>query len=270
MTRSQHSRRSRLTLPLLGLTALVAVPFAVELVAPGTTPARTLLWIGGPGKLLLLATATVLAWGNTAAFERGTRARSGWLLLFTGLALFSLGQAGLVTNQLTQNQAIFFPSPSDVLFLLSYPAFIAALVTFLKAYAESGFPIGDAGGRRTLAGATALLGAAVATAVLRPVLLSGAPAVEKALNAAYTLFDLALLIPTVLLLRITLRFPGGAVWRVWMAILGGFLAVCVGDVLFAYSTAMGMTRLDPLVDLAYVLGYGGLALGMAYQRELLA
>lgn len=262
--------RSRLTLPLLGLTALVAAPFAVELAAPGTTPERNLLWIGGPGKLLLLVVATVLAWRNVAAFERGTRARSGWLLLFTGLVLFSLGQAGLVINQLTQNQAVFFPSPSDVLFLLSYPAFIASLVTFLKAYAESGFPIGDPVGRRTLAGVTALLGAVIAAAVLRPVLLSGAPAMEKALNAAYTLFDLALLVPTVLLLRITLRFPGGAVWRIWMAILGGFVAICVGDVLFAYFTAMEVASLDFVVDLAYVLGYGGLALGMAYQRELLA
>jgi hypothetical protein len=251
------------------LTALVAAPFVVELAAPGMVPERTRLWIGGPGKLLLLVAAAALAWRNTAAFERGTRARSGWRLLFTGLVLFSLGQAGLVANQLTQNQAVFFPSPSDVLFLLSYPAFIAALVTFLKAYAESGFPIGDPVGRRTLAAVTALLGAAIATAVLRPVLLSGAPAVEKALNAAYTLFDLALLVPTVLLLRITLRFPGGAVWRIWMAILGGFVAICAGDILFAYSTAMGMARLDPLVDLAYVLGYGGLALGMSYQREVL-
>jgi hypothetical protein len=262
--------RSRLTLPLIGLTALVAAPFAVELAAPGTIPDRQLLWMGGPGKLLLLAAATALAWRNTAAFERGNRARSGWLLLFIGLALFTLGQAGLVINQLTQNKAVFFPSPSDVLFLLSYPAFIASLLTFLKAYAESGFPIGDPAGRRMLAGVTALLGAAIAIVVLRPVLLSGAPAVEKALNAAYTLFDLALLVPTVLLLRITLRFPGGAVWRIWMAILGGFVAICVGDVLFAYFTAMGVARLDYLVDLAYVLGYGSLALGMAYQRELLA
>lgn len=270
MTEPSRSTRLRWTLPLLGLTLLVAAPFAVELIFPGTTPARTLLWIGGPGKLLLLLAATVLAWRNLAAFERGTRARSAWLLLVTGLALFSSGQAGLVTNQLTQNQAVFFPSPSDVLFLLSYPAFIAALVVFLKAYAESGFPIGDPLGRRILAGVTALLGAVLAAGVLRPVLLSGAPNVEKALNAAYTLFDLALLIPTVLLLRITLRFPGGAVWRTWMAILGGFVAICAGDILFAYSTAMGMTRLDSLVDWAYVLGYGALALGMAFQRELLA
>jgi uncharacterized membrane protein len=263
-------KRSRLTLPFLGLIALLAAPFAMELAAPGAIPPRALLWIGGPGKLLLLALGAGLAWRNIAAFERGTRARSGWLLLFAGLVLVCLGQAGLVASQLLHNEAVFFPSPSDVLFLLSYPAFIAALLKFLRAYAESGYPIGDPAGRRALAGITALLGAAIAAAVLRPVLLSGAPAAEKALNTAYTLFDFALLIPTVLLLRITLRFPGGAVWRIWMAILGGFLAVCAGDILFAYSTAMAMTRLDPLVDLAYILGYGCLALGMAYQRELLA
>lgn len=261
---------SRLTLPFLGLIALLAAPFAVELAAPGAIPPRALLWIGGLGKLLLLTLGAGLAWRNTTVFERGTQARSGWLLLFAGLFLVCLGQAGLVANQLLQNQSILFPSPSDVLFLLSYAAFIAALLKFLRAYAESGYPIGEPAGRRALAGVTALLGAAIAIAVLRPVLLSGAPAAEKALNAAYTLLDFFLLIPTVLLLRITLRFPGGAVWRIWIAILGGFLAICAGDILFAYSTAMGMSRLDPVVDLAYILGYGCLALGMAYQRELLA
>ena len=77
-----------------------------------------------------------------------------------------------------------------------------------------------------------------------------------------------LLIPTVLLLRITLRFPGGAVWRVWIALLGGFVFVCAGDILFAWFTGFSMPRLDPLVDLMYIVGYGCLALGAAYQREL--
>jgi hypothetical protein len=105
--------------------------------------------------------------------------------------------------------------------------------------------------------------------LLRPVMLSDASTAEKALNAAYTLFDFILLIPTVMLLRIASRFPGGAVGRIWTALLCGFLFICAGDILFAYFTAMGMARLDPLVDLAYLAGYCGLALGTAYQREVL-
>ena len=263
-------KRSRMTLPFLGLIVLVAAPFAMELVAPGTVTEKTLLRIGGPGKTLLLAVAAVLAWRNAAAFDRGTRVRSGWLCLFAGLCLFGLGQGSLVVNQLTHNQSVLFPSPSDILFLLSYPAFIAALVLFLRAYADSGLPMGDAGGRRMLVGVTALLSAVIAAAALRPILLYDAPTTEKALNAAYTLCDFVMLIPTVLLLRMTLRFPGGAVWRVWIAVLGGFLALCAGDVLFAYSTTVGLGRFEPVMDLAYIVAYGLLALGMAYQRELLA
>jgi hypothetical protein len=92
---------------------------------------------------------------------------------------------------------------------------------------------------------------------------------EKALNAAYMLLDFALLVPTAILLRIALRFPGGVVGRIWTALLSGFLLVCAGDILFAYFTAMGMARLDPLIDVAYLAGYGSLALGTAYQREVL-
>lgn len=260
---------SRVTLPFLGLIALVALPFVVELAAPGAMPVRARLWIGGLGKILLLGLAAGIAWRNTSSFERRTTTRTGWLLLSSGLFLFFLGQAGLVLNQLTQNKAIFFPSPSDILFLLSYPLFIAALAAFLRAYGESGFPIGTPRGRKSLAGILTVLCILATFTVLRPVLLSSIPDIEKLLNMAYTILDFALLIPTVLLLRITLRFPGGAVWRIWMAILGGFLFVLAGDVLFAYSTAMSLGRLDPVIDVAYILGYGCLALGMAYQRELL-
>ncbi|HEX9941886.1 MAG TPA: hypothetical protein VGG03_07720 [Thermoanaerobaculia bacterium] len=262
---------SRLTASFLGLMVLLAAPFLLELAAPDADPlpARAVLVIGGFGKLLFLAAAAFLAWRNTSSFEGGTPARAGWLRLSLGLALFALAQAGLVLQQLSQNRAVFFPSPSDVFFLLAYPLFIAALLAFLRAYTESGHPIGDAAERRRTGLVAAAACVALAVPLLRPVMLSDAPAAEKALNAAYTLFDFALLVPTVILLRIALRFPGGAVGRIWTALLSGFLFLCVGDILFAYLTAMGAARLDPLVDIAYLAAYGSLALGTAYQREVL-
>lgn len=264
-------RSSRLTLPFLGVLLLLAAPFLVKLAAPEAAPLSGLavLAVGGLGKLLFLVAAAFLAWRNTSAFERGTPARAGWLRLSLGIAFFALAQAGLLIQQLSQNRAVFFPSPSDVFFLAAYPLFIAALIAFLRAYMESGHPIGDARDRwRTGLVATAVC-VAIAIPLLRPVLLSAASPAEKALNAAYLLLDFALLVPTVVLLRIALRFPGGAVGRIWTALLGGFLLLCVGDILFAYLTAMAMARLDPLVDLAYLASYACLALGTAYQREVL-
>jgi len=262
---------SRLTLPFLGALLLLAAPFLVKLAAPAAPllSGRALLAVGGSSKLLFLAAAAFLAWRNTSSFDRGTPARAGWLRLALGLLLFALAQTGLLVHQIWQNRAVFFPSPSDVLYLAAYPLFVAALIAFLRAYEESGHPIGDARERRR----TALVAAAVCILIgillLRPVLLSAAAPAEKALNAAYLLLDFALLVPTVVLLRIALRFPGGAVGRIWTALLGGFLLLCVGDILFAYLTAMKIARLDPLVDLAYLASYGCLALGVAYQREVL-
>lgn len=263
---------SRFTLPFLGLLALVCVPFLAELaLGPGSSglSPRVLLAIGGLGKLLFLGIAAGFAFRNTSSFEPGTPARAGWFRLSLGLLLTFLAQAGLVFHQLTQNRAVFFPSPSDILFLLAYPLFIAALLAFLRAYTESGHPIGDASRRRWLGLVTAAVCVFLGVLLLRPVMLTDAPTAEKALNAAYTVLDFILLIPTVVLLRIALRFPGGAVGRIWTALLCGFLLVCAGDIFFAYFTAVEVTRLDALVDLAYLAGYGGWALGTAYQREVL-
>lgn len=262
-------RGSRFTLPFLGLLALVSVPFLAELAAgPGGSrlSPRALLAIGGLGKLLFLGISAGLSFRNTSSFDPGTPARAGWFRLSLGLLLTFLAQAGLVFQQLTHNRAVFFPSPSDLLFLLAYPLFIAALLAFLRAYTESGHPIGDLSG---LGLVTAVVCVLLGALLLWPVMLSDAPVPEKVLNAAYTMFDFVLLIPTVMLLRIALRFQGGAVGRIWTALLCGFLLVCAGDIFFAYFTAVEVTRLDPLVDLAYLAGYGGLALGTAYQREVL-
>lgn len=261
---------SRWTALFLGLIGLAVAPFLVELLVPGDQfPQRAMLSIGSFAKLLFLSAAALFAWRNTSAFAAATPARAGWLRLSLGLACIAIGQAGLTLQQLTQNRGVFFPSPSDVLFLLSYPLFIAALLAFLRAYVESGHPIGDAAGRRRTGLIVAAVCVVIAALLLRPVLLSAAPVAERALNAVYTLLDFVLLVPTVILLRIALRFPGGSVGRIWMALLSGFLLICIGDILFAYLTAMGMARLDPLVDISYLAGYGCLALGGAYQREVL-
>lgn len=262
---------SRLTLPFLGALLLLAAPFLVKLAMPEAAPlsGRAVLAVGGLSKLLFLAAAASLAWRNTSSFDRGTPARAGWLRLALGLVLFALAQAGLLTQQLSQNRAVFFPSPSDLFFLAAYPLFIAALIAFLRAYTESGHPIGDAAERRRTGLLATALCVILALSLLPPVLLSVASPAEKALNTAYLLLDFILLVPTVVLLQIAFHFPGGAVGRIWTALLSGFLLVCVGDILFAYLTAMAMARLDPLIDLAYLAGYGSLALGTAYQREVL-
>jgi hypothetical protein len=115
-----------------------------------------------------------------------------------------------------------------------------------------------------------LLCAFVAVPVLSPVLAAEAPVVEKVLNLLYPILDFVLLIPTVILLRLTLRFRGGPVGRIWLLLLLGFVFLCVGDVLFSYLSTLGQAALDPLVDAMYVLSYGSLAAGALLQLRILA
>jgi hypothetical protein len=86
---------------------------------------------------------------------------------------------------------------------------------------------------------------------------------------AYPVLDLVLLIPTALLTRITVALRGGAAWKIWTGLLGGFVFLCLGDVLFAYLSALGRAGLDPLIHAMYILSYALLARGVLYQRELL-
>ena len=75
--------------------------------------------------------------------------------------------------------------------------------------------------------------------------------------------------PILILLRITAPFRGGAVFRAWSLVLFGIVALCAGDILYAYFQVLGREGLGPLVDATYVLAYLGLALGKAEQRTLL-
>jgi hypothetical protein len=92
---------------------------------------------------------------------------------------------------------------------------------------------------------------------------------ETALNLAYPVLDLALVVPLVLLVRVTMALRGGAVARVWTSILLGFAFMCAGDILFAYFSALGRVGLDPYVHATYILSYGLVAAGARRQHALL-
>jgi hypothetical protein len=111
---------------------------------------------------------------------------------------------------------------------------------------------------------------AVSWPLLVPIVRSADAPLAKTLNLVYPALDLVLLVPAIVLLRITSRFRGGAVWRIWLALLAGFVFTALGDILFAYFSTLGFTQLDPAVHAMYLVAYGGLAAGTMVQRQLLA
>ncbi|HVR71551.1 MAG TPA: hypothetical protein VMT87_11975 [Vicinamibacteria bacterium] len=260
---------------VLPVAAAAAALFAAKAVVPDGGLYRTLLTphalqvVGALGKLAFLLLAAVFAWRNARAFEPGNPVRPAWQMLAAGSVAFFLAQLSYAPYQLVWNQDPPFPSLADVLFMLAYPLFVAALFAFIRGYQEAGYPVGTARARWALAGAVAAGCAVVGYFVLRPVVLGPSSGLEKLLNVSYPLLDFVLLIPTALLMRMTLAMRGGAAWKIWAALLAGFLFLSVGDILFAYLPTLGRQDVDPLIHAMYILSYALTAYGVLHQHELL-
>jgi len=264
--------RSRRTDASFLVAALVAItPFVLQLagLSGGAVGEELRLYVGNLSKLLFLILAAFGAARSAASFESGNPMRSAWLILAVGLAGFAAGEGALVVYQAVLHLESPFPSVADLFFVPSYPLLLAGLVRAIRAYGESGYPIGSPRERALTGGATAVLAALVAYPTLRPIVAAPAPALEMFLNVAYPVLDLALLVPVVILLRIAVRFRGGEVWKVWAGLLVGFLLSCAADVLFAYFTSSGHESLDPLSDVLFILSYAALARGALGQYQLL-
>lgn len=256
-----------------GLSLFAVPPEAgLESVAAPAGPLSDLVLLRGAAviKFLFLALGAFLALRLAVHFGGENPIRPAWLHLGLGLAATTLGQVCLACYQFSPSGNAPFPSVADYFFFLSYPFFILALFSFMQAYDAAGYPLGSRAQRLRLE--LGLAGAALVAAVvvLWPVVHAPAAAQERFLNIAYPVLDLTLLVPTILLLKASLPLRGGEVWKSWAALLAGFLFMSVGDVLFAYFSALGITKVDPLVHVTFILSYGCLALGVVRQQTLLA
>jgi hypothetical protein len=250
----------------MALIYLGRVLFATSPLYAGALNDRTLLIAGGWTKLFALLVAAVFAFRSAAALGRGNPARLPWMLLAGGLTGMTLGQGTLVYFQSFRGVSPF-PSVADVWFVIAYPLLIAGVIAFIMAYARSGFPMGGTTVTFLILAAAAL---AASWPLLAPIVRSADAPLPKTLNLLYPALDLVLLVPAIVLLRITSRFRGGAVWHIWLALLAGFVFTALGDILFAYFSTLGFTHLDPAVHAMYLVAYGGMAAGAMVQRRLLA
>lgn len=268
MTRSAD----RMLWPLLSASTLLFVAWGLvpraAVFATVLPPAR-LVALAAIVKLALLLLGTVWSGRSRLLLDADNPVSPAWTLLTLGMLCNLLGQAALAPYQLTGAPSPF-PSLADVFYLLAYPLIGAALLRFVRAYHEAGYPMGSRAERAVLLAVTAAACASLSLVVLRPVVQAEMAPLDKALSAAYPLLDMALLIPLALLLRTTWRFRGGSVGTAWVIVLSGFVFMCAGDVLFAYFTALGKTGLDPFVHAAYIVAYGFIAAGVRRHLALVA
>lgn len=229
---------------------------------------KPLVFLGSLCRLLFLLIGFLLARQAAKRFERDNPVRPAWTLLTWGLLSYFLGQSVLATYQLALAVAAPFPSLGDVFFLTAMTLWLVSLARFVRAYAQAGFVEGGALKAVTVACVAAVVLGVLGYAVLIPILESPAPVMEKALNIAYPVADLLLMIPVLVLLQMALKLRGGKLWWPWMALLAGFAFLALGDILFAYFTALDMEFLDPLLDVMFTYSYIFIAWGAALQSEI--
>jgi hypothetical protein len=265
----------RLQNVVIVLALVVAVLYVPRTPLGDTGIYRTLLTdavlvrLAGALKLALLVLAWIHAHATANRLERDNPARRPWRLLALAMGGFALGQAVLTAYQMVRGRSPF-PSLGDVFFVAAYPLLIASFFGFIRTYREAGYPVGSAGEHTLIAGAVAVLAGLIAVPILRPVLAAGGTPIELLLNLAYPTFDFILLVPMITLVRVAWPFRGGAIFNAWAAILGGVVAVCAGDLLFAWFSMLGEVHLDPLLHAAYLVGYACFAIGTRLHRDLVA
>ena len=253
---------------------LMGVIFLPRLASPESplyrdylTPSA-ILYIAAPIKLLFLLVAAVYASRSATSFERTNPVRTAWLLLASGLWAYVVAQSVLAFYQLVLGSAAPFPSVADLFFLPATVLLAVSLFRFLKVYKSVGFEVAEPFDIGIVLFFALSLLAVFFLVVGRPVLASEAPLAEQLLNIAYPVLDCILLVPAVLLLKMALSMRGGSLWKVWMALLLGFLFLAVGDILFAFFSTLERTGLDPLLDVAFAWSYILIARAVVTQHTI--
>lgn len=269
------STRNRLDLffASLAVMALVALPF----VSGGSSESGETSWgaetfrvLANTLHVLLLAAAAAAAWGTASLLPAGNPARLPWRLLGAGLAAFLAAETVDGWYEIVLRSSRPFPSAVDLLFVGAYVLVVPTFLLFVRAYHAPGDEVGSAMQHLLIVLGGGLGLAAVGFLPMRAVLLSPASFAERVVGAAYLLLDFAVLALALVLLRITVAFRGGHIWRVWVLLLTGFLFTCVADVLFAFLSAGGVTVERSLMEALYLLSYLAIARGALEQYGLLA
>jgi hypothetical protein len=254
---------------LLVLALLIVKTVTPDLTYAGWIDDLVLLRISALAKILFLGLGAFYAHAVASSFEADNAARPAWRLLGVGLSGFFLGQGYLAFYQIALGLTSPYPSPADIAFMVGYPFLLAAFWRFIRAYRESGLPVGTPREHGVLALVAAAVFVVIGFVALGPVVSAPSPPAEKALNIAYPTFDFLILIPLVILLRITVPFRGGRIWTVWAALLAGFVSMGAADIFYAYFVTLGQAWLESLIDVLFLLSYVLVSQATLKQHELI-
>lgn len=166
-----------------------------------------------------------------------------WLLLCVGFLFWLGGEIlWLVLEEMTGEPP--FPSMADVSWIVAYPLLIGAL------YLEYRRLKVDIGVKKVaVLLAVVVVGAVLGWKLLYPIVVSDISSVEKLLDLAYPLGDLAMLSIGLL---VTLVYLGGRLGRAWLVISFGFILYAIADMAFSYLTWLEVYKSGSPTDLLWM------------------
>ncbi len=250
----------RVDLALVAASLVALVWFASG--ASGFSPLANTLHV------LLLGAAAWNAWRAAELLGAGNPARPAWLWLVAWLAAFGLAEAIDAWYEVLWRAARPFPSLADALFIDGYLCLVAALLVFIHAYRSSGYAVGSTAQHAALLGAGLLASLGLGYRPLAAIAGGAAPLNERVVSLLYPTLDFVVLSLTLVLLRITLAFRGGHVFRVWALLLLGLFFTCAADMLFAFLPQAGPDAPRAPMEALYLLSYLALLLGTRKERAL--
>ncbi len=256
---------------VIGVTALLFAPKVVYPDAPfyqDVFPGPVRHALAAVVKLAGLLLGAIFALRVAGGLQPDDAVRRAWQALGVGLAASFAGQLVFSYFVVIQGDSPPMPSMGDALFMAGQVTLIVALTLFARAYVKSGLPLGSVASHLGLVGVVGGAFALGGAYFLAPIAEAEAPLGERLVNIGYPILDLLALLPTLVLLRMTLRLYGGKVWTVWATIMAGLFLMSGGDVLYAYFSVNEVNGVIPLFDILFMDGYALVAAGVALQLGL--
>ncbi|HEY8738633.1 MAG TPA: hypothetical protein VIO62_16500, partial [Candidatus Dormibacteraeota bacterium] len=234
-------------LVLAGVAGAAFALFTIWL-ALGIGGLRTTVAVDDIGEAVAAAVAAVAC--AIAARRASNRNRLAWSLLSSAALSWTAGEVAWSIYEVGFGDAVPFPSPADLGFLLAVPLGIAGLLAL---------PLAPA---RAATRARSIVDSAIVALsllfvcwafVLGPIFGAGSSGpIAQLIGLAYPVGDV---LTASVVVIIASRASGPERAR-FMLLLGGFLAIAVADSAFAYLTGLGIyTERGSLLDAAWVAGF---------------
>ena len=240
---------------LMASVALVVLPLV-------GFDAQSRLYYSNVTMLVTSTLAGVICISSGMGMPRGSPLRTGWVLVGIGITAWAVGQ-GLFSVYPLLNDGADTPYPyySDLGFLLSPPLVGTGLLLF---YRSAGLET-PAWGK-----GLALLAMVVAAYWCYGANAEGFFSAEGGLpltlaSLGYTVLDPLLLGLTIV---VASSFKGGTMMgRAWWTVVAGILIVIAGNQLWSYLVLIEVYQTGSVIDFAWPVGYGLIALSAWLMRE---